>query len=709
MNGETAPGPRERGRKRRGRRGRGPRASADAEDRSGRVETGREWRGFHLSPFQVRAIDAIAAGHNVLVSAPTGAGKTLVAEYAIEDAVRRGKRCVYTAPIKALSNQKFRDFRDDPNIDVGLLTGDVTIRPQAQVLIMTTEILRNSIFDNPEYLSDVEFAIFDEVHFLDDRERGCVWEESLIFAPPQVRVICLSATISNVEEIGAWLTEIREQKIEVIHSELRPVPLTHALYTESEGVFGLSKRKRVAARDKRQGKPPDRGRKGRGGRGRDRRAARFEDERPPHLGRLFDELRAGDSLPVLCFSFSRRDCERLAGSNVRRELLSGEERSRMERMQHEILDSFELEEDFLDGELMGMARRGIAYHHAGMLPVHKEIVERLFTSGLIKLLFTTETFAVGINMPARSVVFQSLRKYDGISFDYLRTRDFLQMAGRAGRQGIDTEGRVFCALSRKDLQEAPLDRIFSGRPEAVRSRFRLSYSTILHLVEALGRERVFEAWDKSLNQFQHASRSKQARERNARDQRRVLEAHLRLLEDLGYLEGDELTPRGRFARHINGYELQVTEHLFRGSLENLSAEALAVVFVGHVHEERRRGEGPYVPSRMHGSLRTHIAATVRELSFKVSERGIPTPLKGVEWGLTPAVLAWMRGMPMDELEDRIEGTVGDLCRTFRMTIQLIRQVRRVIDRDWDLHDRLGEALEGLNRDEVDARRQLELG
>ncbi len=185
------------------------------------------WRGFTLSDFQQQAVQAVRGGRNVLVSAPTGAGKTLVAEYAIEDAVRRGKRCIYTAPIKALSNQKYRDFRDVPEVDVGLQTGDVTIHPEAQVLIMTTEILRNTIFENPAALHDVEYVVLDEIHFLDDLERGTVWEEALIFAPPSIRFICLSATIANIEEIGEWIGEIRPHELEVIETNRRPVPLTH--------------------------------------------------------------------------------------------------------------------------------------------------------------------------------------------------------------------------------------------------------------------------------------------------------------------------------------------------------------------------------------------------------------------------------------------------------------------------------------------------
>src|SRR5262245_36867953 len=235
--------------------------SAPAHD--GRITS---WRGFQLSAFQIQAIEALRAGSNVLVSAPTGAGKRRVAEYAIADAVARGRRCVYTAPIKALSNQKYRDFRDDPRMEVGLMTGDVSIHPGAQVLIMTTEILRNTIFEDPRALSDVDYVIFDEVHFLDDAERGTVWEESLIFAPPEVRLILLSATISNLDQLGGWLGEIRPHRLEVVQSTRRPVPLKHRLHTTRQQLFDLTRLSWVRRSTQRE---EERGRRhGRGGRGR---------------------------------------------------------------------------------------------------------------------------------------------------------------------------------------------------------------------------------------------------------------------------------------------------------------------------------------------------------------------------------------------------------------------------------------------------------
>jgi superfamily II RNA helicase len=677
---------------------------------AGPESSGRErithWGGFQLSAFQIRAVEAIRAGSNVLVSAPTGAGKTLVAEYAIADAVARGRRCVYTAPIKALSNQKYRDFRDDPRMDVGLMTGDVSIHAGAQVLIMTTEILRNSIFEDPRALHDVDYVIFDEVHFLDDAERGTVWEESLIFAPPEVRLIALSATISNLDQLGSWLREIRPQALEVVHSTLRPVPLQHRLHTTRHGIFDQHRlnwvQKSVARENERERQRAHRGRR---------------QYRPPlglvpgDLDDLFEHLQKQELLPVLCFSFSRKDCERLAHRNQHRQLLTAEETTRMRTLQTELVRLFQLERDDAEGELFALAARGVAFHHAGMLPVHKEVVERLFTSGLIKLLFTTETFALGINMPARTVVFSSLRKFDGVAFDYLRTRDYLQMAGRAGRQGIDDAGLVLTHLDERDLVDAPIERLFTGKSEPVRSRFRLSYSSLLHLYGQLGRVRVFEAWDKSFDQYQQRKKSHKAREAERHRQHVLVEAHLHLLAELGYLDpAGGLTARGEVARLLYGYELVITELLFRGMLETLSPKALAVVFVGLVHEERGRGPAEHVPGRLHGAVRRAVEELSEEILEREHHHGIPMPSKVPSWGLTRAVDAWYDGQPFEAVEELTPATPGEICRTFRMALQLMRAVRRTLEEGGgDLRDRLEEAFEHLNRDEIDARRQLSLG
>ena len=667
----------------------------------------RTFRGLTLSEFQVTAVEAIEEGADVLVSAPTGAGKTLVAEFAILDAVRRGKRCIYTAPIKALSNQKFHDFQADPDIDVGLMTGDVTIRPQAQVLVMTTEILRNAILEGSDTLHGVEFVVFDEVHFMDDPERGTVWEESLIFAPPEVRFISLSATIPNLDEFGAWLAEVRSRPVAVVREEHRPVPLEHRFYTEKRGSFGSDelagfRRKDTPARARRGSKRPPRGR-------RSRRGQRGDglDPRPPLPGPLFDELEDARLLPALVFSFSRKDCERLARTNRGRALLTRRERAEMDALQAQLIEKYELGEEYLASEVMALARRGVGYHHAGMLPLHKELVERMFTSGLLRLLFTTETFALGINMPARTVAFSGLRKFDGINFDYMRRRDFLQMAGRAGRQGIDTEGLVYLMLSERDLAEAPLARLLDGEPEPITSRFHLSWSSLLHLVSHLGRERLPEAWEKSFSNFQARERTPKRLRRERRRQERRVEARIDVLEEMGYLRGDEPTPRGVLARALNGFELQVTELLFRGVLECEGPTALAVIFTALIHEDRRKGPPRRVPKRFYASLRSQADKVIRQLRTTVASADVDDLPKSPDWGLTPVVIEWMNGASFDELLERFDIGPGDVCRALRMAVQLMRQVRRAIDPDWDVYQVLGEAIQAMDRDEVDARRQLE--
>ncbi len=671
-----------------------------------------KWKGFQLLAFQIRAVEAIREGRNVLVSAPTGAGKTLVAEYAIEDAVRRGQRCIYTSPIKALSNQKYRDFRDDPEVDVGIMTGDVTIHPGAQVLIMTTEILRNAIFENRDLLSDVAYVIFDEIHYMDDRERGTVWEESLIFLPKGVRLVCLSATISNVEEVGSWLDEIRHETTEVIIEARRPVPLSHWVWTETAGSFDPSKLKfqrKKAGEELERRKAASKARRRRSrGRGGPRRGGPGQNG-PPDPSALFTELEESDMMPTLVFSFSRKDCEKLALRNAERDLLDADEKRRMAVLQDELVEIFQTGPGMLRGEIMSLARSGIAYHHAGMLPVHKEMVERMFTAGLLKLLFTTETFAIGINMPARSVVFNALRKFDGIDFDWLRTRDYMQMAGRAGRQGMDDKGYVYSVCGPREIIEAPLERLFAGKPEAVSSRFRLSYSSLLHLVERLGREEMHEAWERSFHLYQSREKNKRARERQHQDQRRLVERHLMLLEEFGYLDGDKVTPRGKVARLLSGYELQVTELLFRGTLENLPPQALALMAVAMIYEERKRGGGTFVPARIYGGERRAINSIIGELCGVEARLGISPGMKRPDWGLSAAVLAWYRGADLAGLAEASDAPLGDVCRVFRMALQLMRNLRRTIDPEWDLADRLEEAVIAMNRDEVDARRQLELG
>ena len=677
-----------------------------------------QFKGYTLNSFQVQAAQAIEAGNNVLLAAPTGSGKTLVAEYAIEHAVRAGKRAIYTSPIKALSNQKFRDFKND-GLRVGLMTGDLTLDPDAPLVIMTTEIFRNAVFEDPERFRDTDFAIFDEVHFVDDVDRGTVWEESLIFAPPHVRFVGLSATIANLHEFGEWIRQVRPQALAVIEHTRRPVPLSHRLFHPDAGVFQLEQRARAitfhekaAARELRHG--------GRAGR-REKERSRWGDKRERAQGRrvtfgprpyvqLLDELQHRQLLPLLYFCFSRKECEIKAERSMGRMLLDKGERKNIEALFAEICARFELDPAADPGlrGILGRAIAGVGYHHAGMLPIHKEVVERLFTSGLLKMLFTTETFALGINMPARTAVFDLLRKYDGVQMDYMKARDYLQMAGRAGRQGLDKSGLVISILEDEDLKNAPLSRFHSGKVEPITSRFNLSYSTILNLYDRLGSKGLLAAYDKSFAAFQAMTGTPATRQKKKAAAHASLARRVQVLRDAGFLDEKGLLPRGKLAQRINGYEIQVAELLFSGALEPLDVHQLAATFTALIHEDRRRAE-PRNARREQGPLMQAVTDAVRRFVAIETLHGIPHPIKEPDWGIAPAIDCWSRGGTVEDLERLAYSDAGDVVRTLRMAIQMMRQVRMTVGKGQQLGARLEEAIVAVNRDVVDAKRQFELG
>jgi superfamily II RNA helicase len=614
----------------------------------------------------------------VIVAAPTGAGKTLVADYAIEHAFLEGRRIVYTAPIKALSNQKFRDFRAEHGDDVGIMTGDVTIHPDAPLLIMTTEVFRNTIFEDPARLDRVSFVIFDEVHYIDDEERGTVWEESILYAPEHIRVIALSATIPNVDQLAGWIRKTRKCEIDVVVERERPVPLHHFVYLAEAGPKELRQLAGVLR------KPPHRRRFREGG----------------HPRHPLAYVRREGWLPALYFAFSRIDCERLCEREAQHDLLAPSERREMLARFDDLALRYEVEGHPATERLRALAARGTLFHHAGLLPIHKEIVERLFTSGLVKILFATETFALGVNMPARCVVFDSLKKFDGIDFDWLRARDYLQMAGRAGRQGIDEEGLV---LARVDLEEAnwmALRRVLEGEPEPVTSRFNLSYATILNLYQRLGAD-VHTAYDRSFAHYQEGRRVRGEAPRN-----RVIARRLKVLRERGYIEGAALAARGALARRVNGYEIQVTEMLHAGIFERASVLELVPLFVAIVYEPRKGDDTEAAPLHR---LQKEARQLVREWRLVERRHDLAELTKAPEFDLNAVALAWAKGASFEDLRRLTSVSEGDLVRTFRMALQLMRQLRRVLAHDDPLRAKLLDAAALVDRDVVDARRQLELG
>lgn len=455
---------------------------------------------FPLDTFQREAIGTLLRGDSVMVAAPTGSGKTVVAEFGIYDAFRRASRVIYTAPIKALSNQKFRDLRTIYGNDVGLLTGDVSENRDARIIVMTTEILRNMLLQSPWELDDVETVIFDEIHYLADPERGTTWEESIILCPDHIQLICLSATVTNATEIAGWIGRTHRPIRLIVHND-RPVPLALYYFHENELTKVIDHRgKKVADFGNVGGEA--RRRRGPGGRQRE-----MSDEPQPH--EIVEVLKERDLLPAIYFLFSRNDCqvfaERLAMMSPG---LTTPDRSAMiEGVLDTYLASMRPEDQELEQvqTIMNLARKGIGFHHAGLLPILKQLVEVLFTRGLMQVVFATDTLALGVNMPARTVVIGRMTKWDGRRRRILIPNEFQQMAGRAGRRGMDAYGHVVIPYSPIiSFREAM--EVATGELHPVQSAFAIRYNTVLNLWDPPRGERVRQMLQRSLAQYQTSQR-----------------------------------------------------------------------------------------------------------------------------------------------------------------------------------------------------------
>jgi ATP-dependent RNA helicase HelY len=489
---------------------------------------------FPLDEFQVRACRVLEDGQGVLVAAPTGSGKTVVGEFAVHLALRTGRKCFYTTPIKALSNQKYHDLVARYGADqVGLLTGDVTVNGDAPVVVMTTEVLRNMLYAGSGTLSGLGFVVMDEVHYLADRSRGAVWEEVIIHLPESVALVSLSATVSNAEEFGEWLETVRGDTTTIVE-ERRPVPLyQHVLVGKrmldlfatsdvdaaagfvKEGAPVNAELLRVARDDWASSHMRDRrtprggGRGGRGGAGRP-----GGQGRPVGNGRrvwipsrveVLEQLDAAGLLPAIVFIFSRVGCDAAVAQCLRSgiRLTTPEERDEVRAFVEEACADLPDDDrhvlgyhDFLDG-----LTRGIASHHAGMLPAFKQCVEQLFVRGLCKAVFATETLALGINMPARTVVLEKLSKWNGETHADITPGEYTQLTGRAGRRGLDVEGHAV-VLWQPGINPSEVAGLASTRLYPLRSSFRPSYNMAVNLVTQVGRERARELLEMSFAQFQ---------------------------------------------------------------------------------------------------------------------------------------------------------------------------------------------------------------
>jgi ATP-dependent RNA helicase HelY len=605
--------------------------------------------GFTLDGFQRKAIEHLLAGQDVLVAAPTGAGKTVVGEFACSHALDGDGATFYTTPIKALSNQKYRDLCVRHGEDrVGLLTGDRSINGRAPIVVMTTEILRNMIYEDDPVLDRLRYVVLDEVHYLADRERGAVWEEVIVQLPGHVRVVALSATVSNAEDFGAWLALVRGG-CSLVLEERRPVPLRHHYFvndrlyeTFRSSRSGSTARQRDLAAQALGGVPnpevlmlEQRARR----KVVDRRGRRVRDGvrlRWPSREEVAAELARRGWLPAIVFVFSRQGCDdavaQLRQSGVR--LTTDEERSRIA----EVIDERLWELPPEDLEVLGLSRwrrsllDGVAAHHAGLVPLFKEIIESLFQQGLLKLVFATETLALGINMPARSVVIERLEKYDGEGHVLLTPGQYTQLTGRAGRRGIDEIGHAV-VLHQRSVDFRQVAGLVGTRSYPLHSSFRPSYNMVVNLLRRHDVERAERVLRASFAQFETDADV-------ARDARRLTELEAGMTDvpaapvcDVGHwdeywrirrdlTEHERATGRGRRDERRSGRKgaerargRSVTERArIDGLRATLGAHPCHACPERHVHEAQQR-----LIDREHGEVE-RLRASIEKRSGSLVHR-----------------------------------------------------------------------------------------
>ncbi|HII71349.1 TPA: DEAD/DEAH box helicase, partial [Candidatus Woesearchaeota archaeon] len=681
-----------------------------------------QYKQFTLDPFQEEAINSFLNNHSVVVSAATGTGKTLIADYIIDTDIKEGKRIIYTAPIKALSNQKFKQFRHEYGDDkVGMMTGDIVINPTAQVLIMTTEIYRNMLMTNDPSISDVSYVVFDEIHFLSDVERGTVWEESIIFSPDNVRFLCLSATIPNAREFADWIQTIKHHTVDVVEFSKRAVPLAHYVFDTDLGITDLEEVRKKAELDRmpeydqvmglRRGK---KGRKGyhggayQGGQGsgghgafmgKKARKAMGEGRAPTHLD-LVNELQATGGLPTMFFVFSRMATEIKAKETARNKnfLTAAESAEVVNYMQGEIRKSpnadqiFDLKTTKL---LQSTIRKGVAFHHAGVLPKLKDIIEHLFEQGMIKVLYATETFAVGINMPAKTVCFNSLDKFDGRGFRYLTSQEYFQIAGRAGRRGIDKEGKAIALIDRKFANFKKIRNITTGKSEPIVSQFKMSVNSVLNIIGNHDDSQIDTILTANFGCFQAGSSKAIALTKASYQKKR------KILEMMEYLQKSKhegrsfaLTWKGQFATHVYTQEMLVTEIFFNDLWKDLDNYELTLIVAAIVYEEKKND-----------SFRVDIdTANIRRVlkALKRDSYAFRTINKAAIKRLAFIVWKWASGCEFQEMMQYTNLLEGDLIRLFRQCIDLMKQVKsaaRAADKD-ELVTRMDSCIDSIKREFV---------
>lgn len=714
-----------------------------------------EYRGLTLDDFQVEAISALKNGESALVAAPTGTGKTVVADWVVEQALADGKEVIYTAPVKALSNQKYRDycglFGEDK---VGLVTGDLVINRSAPCRVMTTEILRNILLSG-EPVPNLAAVVIDEIHFLDDPERGTVWEEVLIYLPPEVQIVGLSATLSNLDEFADWLAEVRQRPVRVVLEERRAVPLTFRVGTQATGLATVDQMpqrykqwfNKNGRNAQNAARAPARNEGGKGKRQRGRGGGRRDRERigPPTRHHHLFRMLQNEHLPYLYFVFSRKDAELLArdlGRKCDHTLLNEREynasNDHMAAFVKQLAPAIVLSQDHRELLLCG-----IGFHHAGLHVNLKALTEQLYEAKLLKVLYCTGTFALGINMPARAAVFDGMMRFDGRKMIPLPTREFMQMAGRAGRRGMDEAGTV---VIRADIEDWPamekdVHRYLSRNYEPVRSRFSLSFNSVVNLLHRHPNERIRKFVERSFlayNRRQSADRSARnadqlnaSLERQGIDTSKEIPRHLRkkirrlerlstraekeidqtwgefqtkvaFLTRWGYLaENGDFNAGAKVLMQIQIEEIFTTELFLNGVFEDVDPDQLFGMLAGMCTSLAKRVK--VVTTKQDRQVGWAVNVVRESEIIEEAER-----LTRSDTCWDPRLIglgaAWAQGKGLHEVCAMVESNSdlsGTLIGAFRRAKELAGQIRAIYGDDENKYTMLTDLIRRVSRDEVE--------
>jgi ATP-dependent RNA helicase DOB1 len=643
------------------------------------------FKSFTLDKFQEDAANAIKENKSVIVSAPTGSGKTLIADYIIDREIKKDKKVIYTAPIKALSNQKYKDFcADYGEENIGIITGDIVLNSNAKVLIMTTEVYRNMAIVNDPILNDVSYCIMDEIHYIGDSERGYVWEESIIFSSNKIRFLFLSATIPNAKEFADWVSKIKNHSVEVVKHHIRAVPLDIQFYTDDTGICSLEKIKNYEKEFGHLRYPNKKKKKN-----------LMPNQKLDYIG-LVREISSKKLLPCIYFVFSRQKTVDYGYKlSLKNDYLNSDEKKEMTKFISVEFNNLNPQVKSLQSvyALRQCLSKGIAFHHAGMVPDMKHIVEKLFSKGLIKVLFATETFAVGINMPAKTVCFDGLRKFTNEGFRYLNSKEFFQISGRAGRRGIDTFGLSVSVINKKSDDFKKIAFFTKEDVLPIISQFKLSYNTILNMLIRHNQNEINTILKMNFYTYQQL--------KGKTDEKKVLisimskfKKSLNFLRKAGYVEEYTPTYKGMFASKIYSNEIDISELFSTELKDKLDVYSIILIMLSIVYEHKRQTKflKKYPDQKMN-----ELKKILNENKFLFKSRWS----KNIIF-MTSISKPLFDGLKFTEILENTNLQEGDLIRLLMQVLDKLEQINKATD-DYDLKDKISHAkflikscLEGIN-------------